>query len=85
MKRLCPDVEMIGDYIEGHLNTDDRSGIEEHLSECETCRQEFIIGKNLVRGGDDLDLSPVPDEVFAGNCPRCSAPHLPWAVLSQLL
>jgi len=62
MKRSCPDVERICDYLEGRLNDNGRSKIEEHLSECETCRQEFIIGKGLVRGGDS-ELDPVPDKV----------------------
>ena len=63
MKNLCPDEERIGDYIDGRLNDNDISGVEGHLSECETCRQEFIIGKGLVRGGDSLELNPVPGEV----------------------
>jgi hypothetical protein len=63
MKRSCPDIERIGDYIEGHLNADDRSRLEKHLSECETCRQEFLIGKGLVRGADVLEPDPVPQKV----------------------
>jgi hypothetical protein len=63
MKRLCPDEERIADYINGRLNDNDISGIEEHLAGCETCRQELIIGKGLVRGGDSLGLDPVPDRV----------------------
>jgi hypothetical protein len=62
MKSLCPDEERIGDYINGRLNDNDISRIEEHLAGCETCRQEFIIGKGLRRGGD-LELGPAPDEV----------------------
>ena len=63
MKRLCPDEERLGDYIEGRLNNNDRSRIEEHLADCENCRQEFIIGKGLVRGSESLELDPVPKEV----------------------
>jgi len=64
MIKLCPDEEKLGDYIEGRVNDEDRLGIEEHLSECDTCRREFIIGKGLVRGGDKLELDPVPEEVI---------------------
>jgi hypothetical protein len=62
MRTLCPDEERISDYLEGRLNDNDRADIEEHLSGCETCRQEFIIGKGLVRGGG-LETDPVPEEV----------------------
>jgi hypothetical protein len=62
MRTSCPDEERIGDYINGRLNENDTSGIEEHLAECEACRQEFIFGKGLIRGGG-LELDPVPDEV----------------------
>jgi hypothetical protein len=63
MKGLCPDAQRLGEYIEGRLNEYDRAAIEEHLSECETCRQEFIIGKSLIRGGESLELEPVPENV----------------------
>lgn len=62
MRTLCPDEERICDYLEGRLNDYGRGEIERHLSGCETCRQEFIIGKRLVRGGG-LETDPVPEEV----------------------
>jgi len=63
MKRSCPDEEMVGDYLEGRLNDVGRSQIEEHLSECETCLQEFMLGNGLVRGGDGSKLETVPGRV----------------------
>jgi len=62
MRTLCPNEERICDYLEGRLNDNDRAEMEGHLSGCETCRQEFIIGKRLVRGGG-LEMDPVPEEV----------------------
>jgi len=63
MIKLCPDEEKLGDYIEGRVNADDMSRLEKHLSECETCRQEFLIGKGLIRGSESIELNPVPEEV----------------------
>ena len=63
MKTVCPDEEMIADYLEGRVSHDERSEIEEHLSCCERCLDEFIVARNLVRGEDRFELDPVPSRV----------------------
>ena len=54
---------MLADFLEGRLSDNERSQMENHLSDCETCLQELIIGKNLIRGENGSDLTEVPVEV----------------------
>jgi anti-sigma factor RsiW len=63
MNRSCPDEEMFSDYIEGRLNDNDRSKIEEHLSECDTCLQEIVMANDLIRGAGNIKTDPVPAAV----------------------
>lgn len=60
MKTVCPDEEMFVDYLEGRLSNNKRTKIEEHLSECDTCLEEFIVASNLERVEEGLQLDPVP-------------------------
>lgn len=62
MKNICPDEQQLGDYIEGLLDENGTRLIEAHLSDCDVCRQELLIGNGLVRGGGQ-GLSPVPERV----------------------
>jgi hypothetical protein len=63
MRKSCPDEERLADYIEGRLSVDDRSEIEAHLSSCKMCLEEFMVAERLVRGGDKMELDPVPGRV----------------------
>jgi hypothetical protein len=60
MKTLCPDEEMFVDYLEGRISNDERTGIEEHLSDCDTCLEEFIVAGNLERAEEGFQSDPVP-------------------------
>ncbi|MFC1839604.1 zf-HC2 domain-containing protein [Thermodesulfobacteriota bacterium] len=62
MRNKCADEETLGEYIEGVLGENERCLVEKHLAECDTCRQELIIGNGIVRGGGQ-DLPQVPDAV----------------------
>jgi len=63
MTRSCPDEEMLVDYIEDRLPESQRSEMEKHLSDCDSCFQEFVLSRSIVRGGDNLGLEPVPKRV----------------------
>lgn len=63
MKIVCPDEEMLVDYLEGRLSNDERAVIEEHLSDCDTCLEEFVVAGNLERMEEGLQSDPVPANV----------------------
>ena len=63
MKNLCPNEEMLTSYLEGRLPDNERAKIEEHVSGCESCIEEFVISGSLIRGGDRPELESVPAKV----------------------
>ncbi len=66
MKMPCPDEERLLDYLEGRLSEEDRSQIEEHLSNCDTCLEGLVVTNGLVRGRVSWELDPVPTRVTDG-------------------
>jgi len=60
MKTACPDEETLVNYLEGRLSDNERTGMEKHLSGCDTCLEEFIVARNLERSVKELQLDPVP-------------------------
>ena len=63
MRQLCPNDELIIDYIEGRLSEEDRFGLENHLSACEMCLEELVITNNIVARKNLYELEPPPAEV----------------------
>lgn len=63
MKRVCPDEELLADYLESRLSDHERSEMEKHLANCEICLEEFMVTRDLVRGGVGSELDPVPSRV----------------------
>jgi hypothetical protein len=63
MKTTCPDEERLADYLEGRLSGDERAEIEEHLSDCEMCLEEFMVARNLTRHEDRYKMDSVPSKV----------------------
>ena len=63
MRQLCPNDELIIDYIEGRLSEEDRFGLENHLSACEMCLEELVITNNFVARKDIYELELPPAEV----------------------
>lgn len=59
----CPGEEKLVDYIEGRLSGEDRSQVEEHLSDCPICLEGFVVTNSMIRGRDRFELDPVPTEV----------------------
>ena len=63
MKIICPDEEVIADYLEGRLCQDDRSELESHASDCDLCLEEFTAAKSLCQTDDISKFDPVPGHV----------------------
>jgi len=63
MKMTCPDEERLLDYLEGRLSEEDRSRVEEHLSDCERCLEALVVTNGLLRSRDRFELEAVPPEV----------------------
>lgn len=59
MKTTCPSEEKLACYLEGSLSNHDRTVVESHLSECETCLDNLMVTRSIVRGGaPNLDEAP---------------------------
>ncbi|MCP4683361.1 MAG: zf-HC2 domain-containing protein [Desulfobacterales bacterium] len=54
MKSSCMDIEQLDAYIRQRLPDEERDRMEEHLSRCDACLEEFVIGTTLLR---DVKLS----------------------------
>jgi hypothetical protein len=63
MKTSCPDEEMLVDYLEGRLSEKDRSLVEEHLSDCQTCLESLVITRDIAKEADRFELEPVPNKI----------------------
>ena len=63
MRQLCPNDELIIDYIEARLSEEDRTELEKHLSACEMCLEELVITNNIVARKDMYELELPPAEV----------------------
>jgi anti-sigma factor RsiW len=57
-------VELITDYLEGELATDDRLIVERHLAECEGCAAYLEQMRETIRITGALRDEDVPSEVM---------------------
>ncbi len=48
MKARCPDEEILASYMEGGLSPEDRLEMDTHLSDCEMCLENFVIGRRFI-------------------------------------
>jgi len=60
MKKQCPDDEVFADYIEGRLSDEDTLELEAHLSDCDACIENLVIGKSVARNMEQFELESVP-------------------------
>ena len=63
MKIICPQEELLADYLEDRLALDERSGIESHFSDCTRCRDEFLTVNSMTQSREYLETDPVPEHV----------------------
>ncbi|NQU15373.1 MAG: zf-HC2 domain-containing protein [Desulfobacteraceae bacterium] len=84
MKRPCPSEEILVDYLECRLSHDERLEIEEHLSGCEICLNEFAVAGNVIRRGDRSGLAPVPPQVVDAAVSLVNGCHgMPYGPLGE--
>jgi hypothetical protein len=63
MKIICPQEELLADYLEDRLALDERSNIESHFSDCTQCRDEFLTANSMLQSRPFLEADPVPEHV----------------------
>ncbi len=63
MEIVCPADEILADYLEGRLSEEERSEMEEHLSDCNACLEVFTVANSLIQGEEQFELEPVPAKV----------------------
>ena len=63
MKVLCPQEELLADYLEDRLGIEERSGIESHFSDCPQCLDEFLTVNSIRQNREYLASDPVPEHV----------------------
>ena len=63
MEIACPADEIHADYLEGRLSEEERSEMEEHLSDCNACLEVLAVANSLIRGEEQFRLEPVPAKV----------------------
>ncbi len=66
MNRGCLMEEELADYLERRLPPGRRSRLEEHLSKCESCLQEFLLLRELFQAKEAEHPEPVPASVTEG-------------------
>ena len=74
MKSRCIEIAVLAKYIEGSLSDKGRDRIEEHLSECDTCLEEFVIANTLLKDHDLIECEPVSEEVALSALKSLSIP-----------
>ena len=63
MKSICPQEELLADYLEDRLGHEERSGIESHFSECSRCLDEFLTVNSISQIRENLAPDPVPEQL----------------------
>jgi len=63
MKTICPQEELLADYLENRLGLEEKSGIESHFSECSRCLDEFMTANSITQNRENLAADPVPEHV----------------------
>jgi hypothetical protein len=63
MKRICPQEEVLADYLAGRLSEENTSDLESHLAGCRRCLDEITISESLIQHDDSTAYEPVPHGV----------------------
>ena len=63
MESICPPEELLADYLENRLATEERSGIESHFSDCTRCRDQFLTASSMAQSREYSEADPVPEPV----------------------
>lgn len=49
MKTICPQEEVLADYLAGRLSEENKSDLESHLSDCRRCLDEIMVAEDLIQ------------------------------------
>ena len=63
MRTKCIRDEILMDYLEDRLSHKERSRIERHLANCDTCLEEAAVTGEMIQGTRDFELDTVPEDV----------------------
>ncbi len=63
MKTICPQEELLADYLEDRLGHEKKSGIESHFSECSRCLDEFLTANSITQNRENLTADPAPEHM----------------------
>ena len=55
-------VELITDYLDGHLSAQDHERFEEHLAECEGCHNYVEQMRGIVHAAGQLEEKAIPPD-----------------------
>ncbi len=58
--KQCKDVRTLADYIEGRLSEDEKEQVEEHLSKCDECLEEFVFAHSLLNDSELMETASEP-------------------------
>jgi len=63
MKSMCPNEEILVDYIEGRLQGKEKRNIENHLSKCDCCLETIVIVNSMNTEYENFEFQEVPEFV----------------------
>jgi hypothetical protein len=63
MKTVCPQEELLADYLEERLGLEKKSGVESHFSECSRCLDEFLTANSIMQNRKNLTADPAPEHM----------------------
>ncbi|OQX11779.1 MAG: hypothetical protein BWK80_44410 [Desulfobacteraceae bacterium IS3] len=61
MMKSCITVGTLADYIEGRLSDDEKDQVEEHLSRCDECLEEFVFAQALLNDSELMETEYGPE------------------------
>ena len=63
MKTKCNTEEVLAGYVEDRLSDKERAKVEHHLAFCDTCLQEVVVARKIIRDSEFFEADTVPDDV----------------------
>lgn len=63
-------MELLEEYIEGELDESRQAMIKTHLADCESCRRELALSRNIPHLVSSLPIPPVPESIIPNTLMR---------------
>lgn len=71
-KETCPDITILGAYIEGALDDEERSQIAAHIKKCKKCRESIESASITLDEMRENRLEKTPDDLSSDTSSRIS-------------